>query len=90
MKLYSWDETKLKEIGAGIFVYAGVFSTEGIGLLLHKRWAPLLTIIVTASFIPFEIYEVAKEPGLIKSGAIALNVAIVWYLIAKRRRETNR
>jgi len=90
MKLYSWDETKLKEIGAGIFVYAGVFSTEGIGLLLHTRWAPLLTIIVTASFSPFEIYEVAKEPGLIKSGAIALNVAIVWYLIAKRRRETNR
>jgi len=88
MKLYSWDEKKLKEIGAGIFVYAGVFSTEGIGLLLHKRWAPRLTIVVTASFIPFEIYEVAKEPGLIKAGAIALNVAIVWYLIAKSRRET--
>jgi len=87
MKLYSWDDKKLKEISAGIFIYAGVFSTEGVGLLLNKRWASYFTIIVMSSFMPFEVYEMAKHPSVMKGGAIALNVAIVCYLIVKSRRD---
>ena len=41
-------------------------------------------MIVTASFIPFEIYELARRPGVGKVVAIAINVAIVAYLAWRR------
>ena len=30
---------QLRELSAGTFLYAGLFLTEGTGLLLRKRWA---------------------------------------------------
>src|SRR5215831_17643006 len=54
VKAFSLDDRRLKEIGAGTFGYAGLFLTEGSGLLLRKRWAELFTIIVTGSFLPLE------------------------------------
>ena len=64
-----------------------MFLVEGVGLLLRKRWGEYLTIVVTASFIPFEIYEMAHKPTALKAGGIALNVVIVVYLVVRRWRE---
>ncbi len=47
-KLLSLDDRKLKAIGAGTFFYAALLLTEGIGLLLRRRWAEYFTVIVTA------------------------------------------
>ena len=35
--------------------YAAIFSVEGIGLWMEKRWAEWLTTIITASLIPLEV-----------------------------------
>ncbi len=43
-KALSLDKRKLKEISAGTFCYAGLFLTEGTGLLLRKQWAQYFTI----------------------------------------------
>lgn len=73
---------KLGLLCAGSFVYAGLFMTEGVGLLWQKTWAEYLTIIITASFLPYEIYEiVAKGSGTFKIVLLAGNVAILIYLI---------
>jgi uncharacterized membrane protein (DUF2068 family) len=79
------NDRTLKEISAGTFLYAGVFFTEGIGLLLRRRWAQYFTSIVTGSFIPLELYELVRHPSLAKTMLIALNVAIVMYLIVRLR-----
>jgi len=81
------DDQKLKELGAGTFCYAALFITEGTGLLLRKRWAKYLTIIVTSSFLPLEFFELMRSPGLGKAMLIPLNVAIVIYLILRRNDE---
>jgi uncharacterized membrane protein (DUF2068 family) len=73
----------LKEISVGTFLYASLFFTEGIGLLLRRRWAQYFTAIVTGSFIPLELYELVRHPSLAKMMLIALNVAIVVYLIVR-------
>ena len=73
-------------IGAICLAYATLFVVEGVGLLERRRWAEWLTVIVTSSFIPFEIYELARRPGPGKVVALALNGAIAAYLAARRVR----
>jgi uncharacterized membrane protein (DUF2068 family) len=86
-KLLAVDDHKLKEIGAGTFFYAALLLTEGIGLLLHKRWAEYFTIITTASLLPLEIYEIVVRVSIVKLLVLAVNAAIVWYLVVKVRRD---
>ena len=70
------------ELGAALAcAYAALYATEGVGLWLQKRWAEYLTTIATASLIPFELWELARGASLAKAAALAINVAIVIYLI---------
>ncbi|HVY31594.1 MAG TPA: DUF2127 domain-containing protein [Polyangiaceae bacterium] len=77
------DDTKLEELGLGTFVYAAVFLTEGVGLVLRKHWAEYLTTAVTASFIPFEVYELTRGFSPFKLAGLAVNVAILVYLVVR-------
>jgi len=77
---------KLRAISAGTFFYAGLLLTEGTGLLLRKRWAEYFTIITTAGLIPLEIYEIVHRLTAAKIVILAINAAIVVYLIARVRR----
>lgn len=79
-KISGMDAHRLHELSLGTFVYAAVFLVEGVGLLLRKHWAEYLTTLVTASFIPFEIYEQCQEPSVMKGFAIGVNALIVVYL----------
>jgi uncharacterized membrane protein (DUF2068 family) len=67
------------------FAYSALFLVEGTGLFLQKRWAEYFTIISTSSLIPFEIYELVKNPSLLKCGALVINVAIASFLFVKVR-----
>jgi len=72
---------RMRMASVASFAYAALFLTEGTGLLMRKRWAPWLTIIATASLIPFEIYEIVKSATLFRIAALVANVAVVAYLI---------
>ena len=89
-KLGVVDARRLEEISAGTFFYSALLLTEGTGLLLKKRWAEYFTVIVTASFIPMEIYELVKRVTFTRTCLIVVNLAIVWYLVKRlRRHETH-
>jgi hypothetical protein len=83
-RLAAIDGQQARALAIAALVYAAVFAVEGIGLLLRKRWAEWLTVVVTGSFIPFEIYELVRHGGAGKVVAIVLNVAIVVYLVWRR------
>jgi uncharacterized membrane protein (DUF2068 family) len=76
---------RVEMYGGAVLAYAAVFATEGIGLWMRKRWAEWLTIIVTGSLIPLEIWEVSMRPTFGKASVLVVNVAIVWYLIIQLR-----
>lgn len=86
--LAALDDRRLRAITAGMVVYAAVFLTEGIGLLLRKRWAEYFTAILTGSLVPLEFYELARHPGGVRVAVLVANVAIVWYLVRRLRRGT--
>jgi uncharacterized membrane protein (DUF2068 family) len=85
-KLLALDDRKLKVISAGTFCYSALLLTEGIGLLLRRRWAEYFTVIVTGSFIPLELYELSRHVSVTRLIVIGINVAVVWYLIVVLRR----
>lgn len=86
-RLQALNDHDMHELGGALLAYAAVFILEGVGLLRRRRWAEWLTVVVTASFIPFEIYELARRPGAGKVIALVLNAAIAAYLAWRRLRE---
>ena len=85
-KLFELGPHRFMAIGVVLCIYACVFLVEGWGLWREKRWAEYLTVIVTASLIPIEIWEIVRHLTWLKLLAFAVNVAIVWYLVALLRR----
>jgi uncharacterized membrane protein (DUF2068 family) len=75
------DVKQLELIVTGVGLYVTVFLLEGVGLWFDKLWAEYLTIIATGSFVPVELYEALRQPGIHRDVLLALNVAIVIYLI---------
>ena len=76
---------QIKQLGLGSFLYAVLFLAEGTGLWLEKRWGEWLTVIITGSLVPVEIYEIYRHPSAVKVAVLAINVAIVGYLIYRIR-----
>jgi uncharacterized membrane protein (DUF2068 family) len=72
---------RLREISIAIFLYAALDIIEGVGLALEKVWAEYLTLILTASFLPWELYEIVHRITLLKVVLLALNTAVVIYLV---------
>jgi uncharacterized membrane protein (DUF2068 family) len=81
----SLDDRTLREISAGMFIYASLFALEGTGLLLRKRWGEWVSIVITGSFIPIELYESFRHPHIGRVIATVLNIAAVAYLVHRVR-----
>ena len=71
----------LKRIGEVVFIYAALDLIEGVGLYLEKAWAEYLTLAITASFLPWEIFEVLRKVTWIRSGLLTVNALVVFYLL---------
>lgn len=74
------DDPLLRRIGAVAFSYAAVSLAEGIGLYLEKAWGEYLTLIITASFLPWEVFEVIHKITLFRSSLLLINVLVLVYL----------
>ena len=85
-KALSISPKQIRDLSLGSFVYAGLRLIEGLGLVMRKRWAEYLVVIITAIFIPLEMYEVFHRFTPIRCGVLLANVAIVWYLARNLRR----
>jgi uncharacterized membrane protein (DUF2068 family) len=90
VRIFRVTPKQLKELSVGTFLYAAVFLTEGVCLLLRKHWAEYFTIISTGLFIPLELYELARHFTVIKLVVTAINVLIVWYLVMRVRSRSKR
>jgi uncharacterized membrane protein (DUF2068 family) len=90
LKVSSLSPKQLEELSAGTFLYAGLRLAEGIGLVLQRLWGQYLTVIVTALFIPLEIYELFRHWRVVKLIVLILNIAVVVYLIREIRKQDPR
>ncbi|MCW2968831.1 MAG: hypothetical protein JWM71_2603 [Solirubrobacteraceae bacterium] len=84
-KLFTLDSSKIRLFGATMAVYALVEGIEAVGLWYARRWAEYLTFVVTASLLPFEVYELSHRVTVFKVLAFIINVAVVVYLLRAKR-----
>jgi uncharacterized membrane protein (DUF2068 family) len=79
----------LRRAGILSFLYAMVCVVEGTGLMLEKRWAEYFTVILTATGLPWESYELMERFSPYKVALLVINLAVLLYLlwILKKRRE---
>ncbi|HEU0046587.1 MAG TPA: DUF2127 domain-containing protein, partial [Nitrososphaera sp.] len=74
---------QLHEIGILTFIYAGLFLLEGVGLWSLKRWGEWITVVITGSLLPLEIYESIHHPTVLRVAVLLMNAAIVVYLVRR-------
>jgi uncharacterized membrane protein (DUF2068 family) len=87
------NDPLLRRIGLAAFCYAGLGILEGIGLYLEKAWGEYLTLIITASFLPWEIHEIIRRMTWQRVSLFILNVLVLLYLVfilMERGRRTRR
>jgi uncharacterized membrane protein (DUF2068 family) len=84
-ELFTLRSSRLHLFAAIALVYAVVEGVEAVGLWYAKRWAEYLTLIVTASLLPVEVYELSEHATPFKILAFIVNVAVVAYLLYAKR-----
>jgi|SRR5579871_2286249 len=74
------SDDRIHQLRFVTLLYAAVFAVEGVGLWMERRWAEWLTVVVTASLIPLEVWEMFHHPNFGKCVVLVANAAIVAYL----------
>jgi len=84
-KVFTYSPGRLMVTGVVLAAYALLEAVEMVGLWMIKRWAEYLTLVVTASLLPLEIYELTVHVSVVKLSAFVINVAVVVYLLYAKR-----
>jgi uncharacterized membrane protein (DUF2068 family) len=84
-ELFSLRSAKLHLFAAIALTYALIEGIEAVGLWYGKRWAEYLTLIVTSSLLPVEVYELTQHATPFKLLALIVNIAVVAYLLYAKR-----
>ncbi len=72
-------------IATGAMLYGLLEVVEGVALVRRRRWAEYLVLVATAAFLPLEIDELVRKATVFKGLALVVNVAIIAYLVWKKR-----
>jgi uncharacterized membrane protein (DUF2068 family) len=83
--LFSIRHGTLIKIGFLVSAYALLEGAEALGLWWQKRWAEYLTFLATAALLPLEVYELAHTVSPLKLLTLAINLAVVAYLLFAKR-----
>lgn len=84
--LHDLHASEIKVAAGAAIVYGLIELVEGTGLWFDKLWAEFLTVISTSLLLPYEIYELIHHLTWWKAAGIAVNIAIVVYLVIALRR----
>jgi uncharacterized membrane protein (DUF2068 family) len=72
-------------VEAFLIGYAVIEMVEAVGLWSLKRWGEYVAVVATSAFLPIEIYELTHSITGLKITALAINIALVVYLLLTKR-----
>jgi uncharacterized membrane protein (DUF2068 family) len=77
-------DAKLWGVAIGALAYSSLRFLEAYGLWGARAWAEWLALISGAIYLPFEIYELVRRPDGIRLAIVAVNLAVVLYMVFLR------
>ena len=80
-KVDSIDAHRLREIGWATFAYSVIALIEGLGLIYEQVWAEYLTLSLTVAFVPWELYELFRDPKIGRVLLLLANLVVLCYLV---------
>lgn len=70
----------IRRVEVAAFAYGALGTAEGVGLYLEKAWGEILTLALTASFLPLECLELIHRQTWIRASLFTINLAVLLYL----------
>jgi uncharacterized membrane protein (DUF2068 family) len=86
VKLTALSTSQVRLVALAFALYGALYTLQGMGLLFQRPWAEWVAIATGGVLIPFEAYESVRSGHTLPAVALAINVAIVVYLLARRLR----
>ena len=84
-KLNHLTPAKIRLYGLIALGYGLLEAAEAYGLWRRRRWGEYLTIFATSLLLIPEVDEIIKNPSVLKALGLALNLAVIAYLITRLR-----
>jgi uncharacterized membrane protein (DUF2068 family) len=84
-RAFKYSPSHLRILAVVLLAFAALEATEMVGLWLNKRWAEYLTFVATTVLVPYEVYELTLSVSVFKLVALAINLAVVVYLLFAKR-----
>ena len=72
-------------VGIGLAVYAAIEVVECVGLWLARRWGEYFAMVATSLGLPLEIYDLTRKVTVTALIFLAVNLALVIYLVLAKR-----
>jgi uncharacterized membrane protein (DUF2068 family) len=79
--LYNLSSSRLWLLAALALTYSCVRFIEAYGLWHNRTWAKWFAALSGGIYVPFELYELYLGVNGVKLAALALNVAVVAYMV---------
>lgn len=64
--------------------------TEAWGLWHERRWAAWIGVLTAAAYVPIEVLEIVRRPGVLAALALAVNAVVLFWLARGRRQGRQR
>ncbi len=68
-------------LAAGAALYAALRGVEAYGLFRRRAWAEWLAAASGAVYVPFEVFELAREPSGLAAAFLVVNLAVVGVMV---------
>lgn len=72
---------RLKILAFALLGDAVLSGVEGLALRAGRWWAPWLVVTATALLLPWELWELFRRPAWGRVAILAINLAVVAYLL---------
>jgi len=76
----------LRQVVSLLWAYSGIRLSEAYGLWRDRAWAEWLAAVSGAVYLPLEVSHLLQRTTWINAGVLALNVAVVAYMVLRLRR----
>ena len=78
--------TDLRQVVVLLWAYSGIRLAEAYGLWRDRAWAEWLAAVSGAVYVPLEFSHLMHRTTWINAGVLALNIAVVAYMVVRLRR----